>query len=611
VFNNEIDKKSVVINYEFVRQDASSFSFQITNKEGEEEIPIFLFATLDLEVFREGFKDQMKKLITNSDATANQDAISKKASEVFYTIKAKDIDDDEPITSYLLVTKDKIPSFLSSNNSSFYDGEMSNLILQHQLKNFEIEFEQGTIKNMKLRLQRLGSSDLRDYLTFENRYPVSNSSKFDPEKLSKQRLHCVNCGGIDDITRFVRLGDFLKVDNRYENYKEDYSPADNVYILDPLKNVKELKKEKRSQILEVAAFTDFVGFDDSKPNGIIQVEASRKINIWTKPFGLHPRRADISSFIDFGEIDETIPMVEKISKNRAVYRIRFRDRNNDSKTDTKTKSNDKGSPETSDASEKKRMFDRYVDRANGIEKYVPNKEKQKETKEDGEKSTPTAPPSKSNTQSEAEGLYIIKVKDYRHTYISFVPTIEPRFRFSKIEQNEKNFELQNENIVIDSVKINSLEFYRYQKISFGSDINLVKLNVTSLKLAILVNSGIYWYQTGLSRQLNGATTVNNVDAYNYNFNGSMKFFPDGRWGCSVGFEYMNNKILAPKTYFNNNSELLQYKFDGYLKTNDTNKLFFLFRLSHELKDRKNSFSQIQLGYSMNIFDLTTKSSNPK
>jgi hypothetical protein len=46
--------------------------------------------------------------------------------------------------------------------------------------------------------------------------------------------------------------------------------------------VQSLKKEKRSKILEVKAYSDFIGIRDDQPNGLIQFEASKRINVLTR-----------------------------------------------------------------------------------------------------------------------------------------------------------------------------------------------------------------------------------------------------------------------------------------------------------------------------------------
>jgi hypothetical protein len=573
--------------YRYTSTAETSHSLTLTRNSDNETSDAYVFETFEFDIFKSGFKEKLSAIIPSYDETSHGATIPSKAAEAFYSIQArKDLLDDEPVTARIIVKSDFIASFLSYNSSLYYQGPLSSLLVEHKLKDLEVEFDQGTIKNVTLRLEPVKKADLRNYLIFTNRFPFTVSSKFDNEILSTMRLFCNNCGGVEGITRFVNLGSFLILDYKYENGKEDYSPADGTITLDPLQPSKELKKEKRSRILEVAAYTDFMGIKESNPNGLVQIEVSRKINLWTQHFNRASKRRDLSSYLDFGKIKSDIPLVKKTSRNIGVYKITFRGKDQD--TADKFKSVPDRKEDSSTAAANKENFDVLV--SEGLTKNVS-----------------IYKPDVNNTKMVSDtktGFYEIKTKKFSSTYFNILGNVEPKFKFSKIEENERNLSYASDTPGT-KVTLNSLDFYRYQKISLGADLSVFKVNFTSLKLSINLNTGITWFKTGLTPATN-EQDVRDIDGFNYNFNGSVKFLPDSRWGASLGYEYLKNYIMKETFAFNNNNELLQYKFDGFFKTNDTDKLFFRFRLTHQLGDTHNVFSQVQLGYSMNIFGLAKK-----
>lgn len=584
------------------------------NEEGQQGKEIYQFSleSFSIDIFRPLFFSAVKELTKDLGITTKD--TENAAAEVFFSIQArKDLIDDQPVTAKLVVKSNIIKSFLSVNKSFYYGGKLSDIQLRHELIDIELEFEQGTIKNINLRLREVDSTDLRNYLIFTNRFPFTISSKFDSESLSRLRLYCNDCGGVENLTRFVKLGDILSLDNKLENYKEDYSPVDGTITLNTSEPVKELRKEKRSEIIEVTAFTDLLGIDETNPNGLLQIEASRKINLFTKHYNSSLRRRDLSNFFDYGSGNIRVEFVRKISKKNGLYSLKF------------------FPPESLKTTQKPGEYYKKVEEINSKQPDSITKKTAPDLKADtstlnyltrnsfdskinrklipGVKNIGQVKREKIRKQMEENGsnkaIYKMKIKDFNETYFNYFGYIEPKFKFSKIEQNERNFTYSDSQISDSIIFINPIDMYRYQKIALGIDLNVLKINFTNLKFSLLLNSGINWYKTGI-KSGQAEDLVKNIDSFNYNFSGLVKFFPDGRWGASVGYEYQRNFVLNETVNYSVNPEILQYKFDGYMKTNATDKLFFRFRLSHQLGNIKNLFSQIQLGYSMDIFGVKAK-----
>jgi hypothetical protein len=183
--------------------------------------------------------------------------------------------------------------------------EGSNYLL-FDVENVTVEFEDGNIKNIFIDLLHTTKHGEKIPVRFRNNIPVSVSNKFDAEAFENHLIYAgkacevyrllrnrgvISSGpgqldeGINSQTNcedlFFLLSDLMEYLVVAENDKEDYSPANKVYELNEQNPVQQLKKEKRSKILLLKAYTDFVGIDDDQPNGLIQFEASRRVNLLT------------------------------------------------------------------------------------------------------------------------------------------------------------------------------------------------------------------------------------------------------------------------------------------------------------------------------------------
>lgn len=543
---------SFAYTYEFTKLEEDRYTFNIssvtdteeasTEDEGDEATPttraasVYPLGELTLEKFKVIFQDQMSK---KYNLRGNH--VSDAAYEVFWTIKAKlDPANDEPTTAYFILKKDHIWSFLRSNWSGYYyKGGLSKLIAPHYIHRVDIETEDGAIKNISVYLIRPEAaenmtSSPRSFLLFKNQFPISISGKFDYEKFSKINLFCFNCSGIDGLTRYIRLSDLAILDIVYENDKEDYSPSNRTFSVMPSKPIAGLKKEKRSKILEVAAFTDFVGLDRAEPNGLIQIEAKRRININTKSrlFARGKKSMDKLSQINLAKV-KTDPLPERTT-NSIIYKV-------------------------------------YPDK--------------------GEAQTIKIPRSR-----------------FRSVYFNFFGYVEPSLLFSKLEQNNR---------FIDSAKgasgiLDPVSLYQYQLASFGIKLQFFRLSIPQIKIQWnAINVGAYWSRSRVALTTDSAGPSVPLNSNYWQFGSNVIFRPDNRWGASMGFEYILPRIWNDDYKVSNRKGVFQKQFDAWYKTGDDGKLFFRYRWTYENKNRNNNFTQIQLGYSLNLFAGSTPTEDKK
>jgi hypothetical protein len=270
----------------------------------------------------------------SSDTSINDIALS-----IFYQIKAKlDFKDDEPITAYLKLKNTKLNCYYLNKPKIERETDSLMFLIKNKfnVENISVEFEDGGIKNLFADLNlfdSLGNPVLTLPIRFKNPVPISISSRNDKdyfshkliyvsdfeslknkiavEKFSSENRQYYRFNIVSDTTTNRKsntsfkfgnvcflLSDLIDYSDVLETDKEDYSPVNSVVNINPKSPVVELKKEKRSKIINVKTFTDLVGIQSDQPNGLIQIEASRKFNLWTQRFGTKHYYVGLFTYIE-------------------------------------------------------------------------------------------------------------------------------------------------------------------------------------------------------------------------------------------------------------------------------------------------------------------------
>jgi hypothetical protein len=199
-----------------------------------------------------------------------------------------------------------------------------------------IEFEDGTLKTIIARLRPQDhKSEIVDDGIFQlrNDLPIGMSGKFSPARLRLIEMHAYDPVRVQKLFRIdttiydeskkdsvdievsdvkIKVADLIDFRLIPESGKADYSPANQVVTLTPITNDIILKKEKRSQILEIRTYTDLIGVDAAQPNGLIQFEGRKKIFLLDTRRGMfgylgHPYIGTLTYFepiVRFSKIDE-------------------------------------------------------------------------------------------------------------------------------------------------------------------------------------------------------------------------------------------------------------------------------------------------------------------
>jgi hypothetical protein len=128
-----------------------------------------------------------------------------------------------------------------------------------------------------------GKDENDEIINFTNSYPIPFSTKRNYSKLYKNILYNTNSAKTGKIY-LIKMDDLMEYLPSLSVKSYDYSPFEDKYQInvenDDGKIVERtFYKEPVAKILQAKVFTDFVGFDKTQPNGLVQVEVSKPIYI--------------------------------------------------------------------------------------------------------------------------------------------------------------------------------------------------------------------------------------------------------------------------------------------------------------------------------------------
>lgn len=529
------------------------FLQNITEPTASQEIP---FPELKILEFQNIFKQEIFQILNKEgfqDEKSNQ-VLETTGTNIFYEIKSRiEFKDDEPITAYIVLKRKYITidihltTEIKRNNKTLDTLKMIKKI-PFEVTKVIVEFEDGGIKNIFADLlpqipeykNIYGNNTIR----FRNLKPISIIGKFDPDEFARQKI---SAGNISDLISVINTASIpkdvislrqlcdtkpnkccnenfhekcIKMHPPYfylsniidyivesENDNEDYSPTNSKIELTELGSRKALKKEKRSNILTVRAFSDFMGISDDQPNGLVQIEASKKINIIS---GRH----------------------------------------------------------------------------SGV----------------------------------GLGFCTIGINNQKGIYSGGLTFIEPKFTISKIEENNRYLILDSTHLDKDKSKeknenyflLNPIDVLRYQQWSFGIDVNLYKLSIHNRKSNFQINGNLNFGRTSTADSIlvsdneispTQYQNISKISTINYGLGILYEIKPDSRYGFSFGYDFqwidmLNNNFEYAKGFTNYYHRAW---FTGFIKLNDTSKLFWRFRKNWLANNNKYNYYQIQIGYELDLF----------
>lgn len=204
-----------------------------------------------------------------------------------------------------------------------------------------------------------------------------------------------------------------------------------------------------------------------------------------------------------------------------------------------------------------------------------------------------------DTTSYVQKTFTVKHKRFKSPFFNIFGNIEPRLLFSKLEDNKRFLDSS----AVSDNKINPLRLYQQQLASFGTTFQLLRFSFPQLKFSWnVLSTGIYWYRSRLTLSSDSTNTNSIPLNSHYAVIGTqVNFKPDSRWGAILGFDYIKQSLWNSSYTLSNTHALHQVYFESFLKTDTYSKLFFRFRWTYVHKNRESNFTQIQMGYSVNLF----------
>lgn len=250
------------------------------------------------------------------------------------------VEDESLNTAKLKLLKStKLPIYLTYEEKLLNSSTETIKKIEVAVEKVDIEFEDGLIKNVivEAKLPRQADWDEKEngIIVFRNNRPIGTGGKFSAEWLPvtrifayspcrvftlasnknflgtatpKERYEYGNCP-IADV--FFVLGDLIDIQPILESYKEYYGPANQVISLTPKSDEVLLKRETKSKVFDIRAYSDVMGLGEKDPNGLVQFEARKKF------FLLEDKRMLFNPYTFWGGLAyiEVVGRLSKIDKN--------------------------------------------------------------------------------------------------------------------------------------------------------------------------------------------------------------------------------------------------------------------------------------------------------
>lgn len=149
----------------------------------------------------------------------------------------------------------------------------------YPINKVSLQFERGFLERVQVSITIDGREEI-----FENNYAIGFSSPHNFKTLKDVKLYIRSTS---KKRVFIYLSDvFTNYNNLLRNYTRDYSPADtSINNINPVKTkILPLKASRLVNLFDTKIYTDIRGLNEEEPNGLVQIEASRRLNIKTNRY---------------------------------------------------------------------------------------------------------------------------------------------------------------------------------------------------------------------------------------------------------------------------------------------------------------------------------------
>jgi len=188
------------------------------------------------------------------------------------------------------------------------------------IKSISIKIERGFIEDVHVEI----GNDHNGTDWYDNIVPIGFSSLSNIKALGSMRLH-IRKPKWSNQKNYVYLSDILEnYDINEELQTRDYAPADTVINnLDPtIDRFIIFKREQRIQLFDSRIYSDLAGLDEKSPNGLLQIEVSRRFNFITNRRQYPSFRADwgyLNYIYLYGTLSKIDQKLRRLPLNNAYY----------------------------------------------------------------------------------------------------------------------------------------------------------------------------------------------------------------------------------------------------------------------------------------------------
>jgi hypothetical protein len=334
--NRTFDSKGKQYELSVKIEHNGSTKVKVTNTADDSEIVSTELNPFNFEQFRNQLSPALKSAAGLAPAVGDNE-IEATVQNLFYDTMARSmsLDDTEGPVAGDLIIKPSIESYeynrsnirnLKSGTSA--DKESVTLDVQQ----VQIEVFEGFIENVSVTAKETGGSGA--VRVFSNEFGIGFASKN-----NMGNLHSYFLVEKDKPTKgktMINLGELICFNVRHEPGRRDYAPNDNAYVfnVNGKKVVTPLYKSPTKRLIEARVFSDFIGLNQDKPNGLIQTEISKRINTNTNRGLIFQRKNVLNDAVRFvvgqggGLLQYVIPTLtlSKLEENnRSIVVHRERD----------------------------------------------------------------------------------------------------------------------------------------------------------------------------------------------------------------------------------------------------------------------------------------------
>lgn len=184
----------------------------------------------------------------------------------------------------------------------FPDKQYGVLTEKLSTKSCQLVFENGFIASIIVSGEINGKS-----VQFSSQYSIGITTRRNVLDLQKVRLW----DELGNSEAFILLNEVIEYARINDVYTRDHSPQDGKLILNSQNASQAVYKSPQSKLFAVKVFSDFVGINENNPNGLVQIEIDKRINLWTRRVNKLSRMTFLNPYFEWSKIEEhnrTLPL---------------------------------------------------------------------------------------------------------------------------------------------------------------------------------------------------------------------------------------------------------------------------------------------------------------